>query len=319
MKRHHVVSLALFVALVVTGAAGASGGARTQPKKQYRIAYIAEGLQYPYSAALAKGVQTQGKALGQKIVVFDGRGKAETQANLVQDAIAQKVDAVLISPWDTGLAPRWVKQLHAARIPVAAVHTQVGNASFAGIPEQAFQLIENEVLTGKYAAQLALRAVSGGGKVAIVDGAAGAAAVPERAKLFKSIMAQHGFKTVAEQPGDWVADKGEAACQNMLTAHPDLKLIYAESDDMAVGCANAVRSAGSKAVVIGVGGSKLGITAIKTGKIYGTVCYQPYTEGRQATKLMVNYLNGKKPPKHSMFYATPTITNANLSKCKPEW
>lgn len=319
MKRHHVVSLALFAALVVTGAAAASGATHTQQNKQYRIAYIAEGLQYPYSAALAKGVQDEGKALGQKIIVFDGKGSAETQANLVQDAIAQKVDAVLISPWDTGLAPRWVKQLHAAGIPVAAVHTQVGNKNFLGIKEQAFQLIENEVLTGKYAADLALKSISGGGKVAIVDGAAGAAAVPERAKLFKAMTAKAGYKTVAEQPGDWVADKSEAACQNMLTANPDIKLFYAESDDMAVGCASAVSSAGSKAVVLGVGGSKLGVNAIKSGKVYGTICYQPYTEARQATKLMVNFLNGKKPPEHSMFYATPTITKANLSQCKPEW
>jgi ABC-type sugar transport system substrate-binding protein len=319
MKRRHIVSLAHFAALVVTGAAVASGVTHTQSKKQYRIAYIAEGLQYPYSAALAQGVQDEGKSLGQKIVLFDGKGSAETQANLVQDAIAQKVDAVLISPWDTGLAPRWVKQLHEAKIPVAAVHTQVGNGSFNGIPEQVFQLIENEVLTGKYAAELALKAVSGGGSIAVVEGAAGAAAVPEREQLFKKIMAQHGFKTVAAQPGNWVADKGEAACQNMITANPDLKLIYAESDDMGVGCASAVKSAGSNAVVIGVGGSKLGISAIKSGKIYGTVCYQPYTEARQATKIMVDFLDGKKPPKHSMFYSTPTITKANLGMCKPQW
>lgn len=319
MKRHHILSLTLFAALVVTGASAASGVTHAQQNKRYRIAYIAEGLQYPYSAALAKGVKAEGKALGQKIIVFDGKGSAETQANLVQDAIAQQVDAVLISPWDTGLAPRWIKQLHAAGIPVAAVHTQVGNKNFNGIPQQAFQLIENEVLTGKYAAQLALKTVSGGGKVAIVDGAAGAAAVPERAKLFKQIMAKHGFKTVAEQPGDWVPDKGEAACQNMLTANPDIKLFYAESDDMGVGCANAIASAGSSAKVIGVGGAKTGITAIKAGKLYGTVCYQPYTEARKATKIMVGFLNGHKPAKHSMFYNTPTITKANLSRCKPEW
>jgi ribose transport system substrate-binding protein len=319
VKPHHSLVLALFAALVVTGAALPSTATHRQSKKQYRIAYIAEGLQYPYSAALAKGVQDEGKALGQKILVFDGKGSAETQANLVQDAIAQNVDAVLISPWDTGLAPRWIKQLHAAGIPVAAVHTQVGNQNFNGIPEDEFQLIENEVLTGKYAAQLALKAVSGGGNVAIVDGAAGAAAVPERAKLFKQIMGQHGFKVVAEQPGDWVPDKGQAACQNMLTAHPDIKLFYAESDDMGVGCASAIGSAGSKAIVIGVGGAKTGINAIKSGKLYGTVCYQPYTEARQATKIMVSSLSGTKPPKHSMFYSTPVITKANLSQCKPQW
>jgi ABC-type sugar transport system substrate-binding protein len=71
--------------------------------------------------------------------------------------------------------------------------------------------------------------------------------------------------------------------------------------------------------VIGVGGAKTGITAIKAGKLYGTVCYQPYTEARKATKIMVGFLNGHKPAKHSMFYNTPTITKANLSRCKPEW
>jgi len=40
---------------------------------------------------------------------------------------------------------------------------------------------------------------------------------------------------VASQSGDWTAEKGEAACQNILSAHPDVDLFFNQADDMVVG------------------------------------------------------------------------------------
>jgi ribose transport system substrate-binding protein len=89
---------------------------------------------------------------------------------------------------------------------------------------------------------------------------------------------------------------------------------------MAVGCAAAVKSAGSSAKVIGIGGSAAGIAGIKSGDLYGTVCYKPYDEGGMAVQMMHDALAGKTstPPK-TTFYDTPGVTADNVSSCVPQW
>ena len=70
----------------------------------------------------------------------------------------------------------------------------------------------------------------------------------------------------------------------MLTAHPDIDLFFNQADDMVIGCARAVRSAGSHAKLIGRGGSRLGIKAIKVGDVDGTVCIQPERWGSSRSR-----------------------------------
>ena len=128
------------------------------------------------------------------------------------------------------------------------------------------------------------------------------------------------YRIVASQPGDWTAEKGMAACQNILQSNPDVQLFFNESDDMVVGCARAVRAAGSHAKLIGMGGSKLAIAAIRTGQVDGTVCYKPENLGALAFNALYDDVTGKQK-RHAAFvtYDTPGITKANLSQCVPQW
>ncbi len=76
----------------------------------------------------------------------------------------------------------------------------------------------------------------------------------------------------------------------MLQANPDIQLFYAQSDDMGTGCYEAIEAAGSSAKVIGIGGAKLGIDAVKAGQLLGTVCYKPYTSGEIVMQAVADHL-----------------------------
>ena len=105
--------------------------------------------------------------------------------------------------------------------------------------------------------------------MAIIEGAAGYAEVDQCTEGFEVGMKEAGqtYEIVAAQPGDWTAEKGEAACQNILASNPDVNLSFNQADDMVVGCARAVRAAGSDALLLGFGGSKLAIEAIRDGAV----------------------------------------------------
>ena len=159
-------------------------------------------------------------------------------------------------------------------------------------------------------------------RIAIIEGAPGFPEVLQRAAGFRQALdAAHArYRIVASQPGNWTADDADSACQNILAAHPDVDLFFNEADDMAVGCAHAVRSAGAHARLIGIGGSRLAMVSLEAGKIDGTVCYEPRELGALAFDALYGDVTGRKPL-HAAFitYRTPGITRANASACPAQW
>jgi ABC-type sugar transport system substrate-binding protein len=97
-------------------------------------------------------------------------------------------------------------------------------------------------------------------------------------------------------------------------------LFYALSDDMAAGCGKAVAAVKSKAKVLGNGGAKIGIDGIKSGTIFGDVCFKPVDEGAKAFDTLYDQISGKAPaPKKVLSYNIPSITKANVDQCVPQW
>ncbi|MGY2876573.1 ribose transport system substrate-binding protein [Marmoricola sp. URHA0025 HA25] len=291
--------------------------------KELTIGLANQQMSVTFPAAIAKGAQAEAKKLGVKLVVLDSQGDQAKQASQVQDLIGQKVDGIILVPLSPGPAQAMVDQADAAGIAVGTAHGYVGADRSVDDPYEKLKYVidEDEAGAGATAGKMAVEAVPNGGDVAIITGAAGFVENKTRVDDFeKALTDKGGFKVVANQPGDWTKEGGQSACQNILAAHPKVSLFYAISDDMAVGCAAAAKSAGSSAKIIGVGGSAGGIDAIKAGTVYGTVCYKPYTEGQMAVKAMVDALKGNLSgaPK-TTFYDTPGVTKANVDSCQPQW
>lgn len=304
-------------------ASPASSSSTSSGQQQLTIGLANQQMSVTFPAAIAKGAQDEADKLGVKLIVLDSQGDQAKQANQVQDLIAQQVDGIILVPLSPGPAQAMVDQAVAAGIPVGTAHGYVGadRAASDPYPQLSFIVDEDEIGAGATAGQMALQAVPNGGEVAVITGAAGFAENKLRVQDFeKALTDQGGYSVVANQPGDWTKEGGQSACQNILAAHPKVALFYAISDDMAVGCASAVKSAGSDAKIIGVGGSQGGIDAIKAGTIYGTVCYKPYTEGQMAVQDMYDVLTGKLTgAPQTTFYDTPGVTLSNVDSCTAQW
>lgn len=301
-----------------------SGDEQSSDDLTIGVSYL--GSSFPFPTAVGEGIQAKADELGVDLVEFDAQGDAEKQANDVQDLVAQAPDGVLLLPVDSGVATGLVDQLDGADIPTIAVASQVGDPKERALDDVYPGLValatQQESAAGEKAGELAIKAAPDGGKLAVVEGAAGFAEVEQRWERFLDPAKKAGvdFDVVARQPGDWTAEGAQSACQNMLSGDPDIDVFYAESDDMADGCANAVVASKSDAKVIGVGGSQLGIDGVKAGDIFGTVCYKPKDLGEQAMQAMYDQLTGKKELNRAFLtYDTPAIEQDNVDQCKPQW
>jgi len=274
----------------------------------------------PFPNQIGQGAQKAADEAGVTMVQIDANSDEQKMSAGVQDLISQGVDGILLVPFNPSISGL-VQDAHTAGIPIAATHNFVGTSPDDLDPNLAFALLEDERGSATKAAQMAVQALPNGGKVAIILGAPGYSEDTYRVENFKSALQTAGnFTIVGEQPGNWTAQDGQSACANLLAANPDLSLIYSISDDMAVGCVEAVKAVNSKALIIGVGGEKVGITQIQAGAMYGTVCYKPYDEGYAAMKQLIQVITtGQNPDPRTIYYDTPAITKDNVSQCDPQW
>ena len=296
--------------------------------KEITLGYVAAGMQYPFNVAGAKGFEAAAKAAGVRTVILDAKTSVERQGNAVDDLIAQKVDGIAVLPIDAVVGQSWVDRAAAHNIPFVAVATQIGDPQKHPVkdvyPKLTALVASDEVHAGYNAGQIAatLLPKDRTANIAIVEGAPGYPTVWQTTQGFKEGLDKAGIKyrIVASQPTDWTPEKGESVCQNMLTAHPDIDLFFNQADDMVIGCARAVHAAGSHAKLIGRGGSRLGINAIKVGDVDGTVCIQPGKMGQLAFKALYAAVTNPSAPKAQFIDVdTPQVTKASLAQCVPEW
>jgi ribose transport system substrate-binding protein len=286
------------------------------------------GLSYPFAAAIAKGFQDAAGRAGVRATILDAQGRVQKQANDIDDLIGEKVDGIAVMPLDSVIAQSWVDRATAAGIAVVAVGSQVGDPHVRALkdvyPRLVALITQDEVAAGREAGELAARLLPRDhtANIAIIEGAPGFAEVLQRASGFRDgLEASHvAYRIVASQPGDWTAEKADVTCQNILAGHPDVDLFFNEADDMVIGCAHAARAVGSRAKLIGIGGSKLAIVSIKAGRVDGTVCYKPEELGALAFTTLYDDVTGAKPL-HAGFitYRTPGVTRSDIAQCVGEW
>ncbi|SOE46625.1 monosaccharide ABC transporter substrate-binding protein, CUT2 family [Caballeronia arationis] len=318
-KRFGMAAASVALALV-TGTAVA---------KDITIAIVAANMEYPFNAAEVRGFQTQAKELGIKSIVLDPKGSVEKQGNAVDDLITRKVDGIGSILLDSVVAKTWIDRANENNIPFVSVGVQVGDPEKVPLkdvyPKLTALVTRDDVESGVIAGQMAAKFLPKDrvAQIGIVEGAAGVAAVKQRSQGFEEGLKKAGakYKIVASQPTDWTEVKGETVCQNILTAHPDVDLFFAQYDDLGLGCSRAIRNMGAHAKVVAAdGGSRRGIDAIKAGEMAGSVCSKPETMGRLSAKALYDAITNKSTVKAQLItYKQVGVTKDNLSECVPQF
>lgn len=83
--------------------------------------------------------------------------------------------------------------------------------------------------------------------------------------------------------------------RSLLKQNSDIKAVFAFSDPMAFGVADAVKFCNyRKLLIVGFDGSKQGIDAIKDGRIDASITQCPYDIGKTGLETILKHLNGDK-------------------------
>jgi ribose transport system substrate-binding protein len=273
------------LALSVGGLALAVGVASAAPlvkdcgkDGKYIIGFSQANNAEPYRQHVNDQLTAAAKEVPQfTLQIADGAGNVNTQTSQMDNFITQKVDLILISPFEASPLTPVVARAVKAGIPVIELDRKTvgdpGKDYTAFIGGDNFKIAEE---AGKY---VATKLLPDGGEVAVLEGLPSSTPAVERLNGFKAgVKANDKIQVVAEQAADWVPDKAQTAFAAMLQAHPNIKAVYASNDMMAAGALLAAKGAGMEGKVKvlgtdGLPGPAGGIRAVAEGQWAATFTY----------------------------------------------
>ena len=224
--------------------------------------------------------------------------KPEKEISLIDTYIARGVDAIVISPVSKVASIPALKRASDKGIKIVTYNSTIDDAS---IPVSYLNSAQRDL--GNSTGKLASAFIAGqlGGK-AVIATLGFKALLPEisadRVDGFIEEAKKGGeIRIVAQQDG-WIADKAIQVAGDMITANPDINIIYAANEGGTVGAVQAVRNAGKqgKIFVFGVDGTKQLVSFILDGDnvLQGVTAQQPYVMGKMAIEAAIASVKGEK-------------------------
>lgn len=273
---------------------------------QKSLFYIAEG----------DGIRDEAAKEGYDVKIISANNDSSLQVSQVKDLLIQKPAALIFTSQDSAAGEAGVKAANQASVPVLLIDEKPEN----GDAKFVTYIATDSVKAAHDLAVWMFKQMGGKGEVALLHGVLGSTAEVQRTQGFKEALKQNpNIKLVAEATANWDESKAFKASQNILTAHPNLKAIFGESDAMALGAGRAAKAANRSGMdFVGIDGFPSMWPAIKSGIVTATAAQVPYQMGIMAVKdvAMVLKGDGAKIP-HLQYQDTVLVNKGNLDQEKP--
>lgn len=282
-----------------------------------RLAYLTPGLDLPFWRILAKGIEDEAKSQGGSATAYDSHNSAQTQLQNAQDAIAKRVDGIIISPTDSSTAPSVITAASRAKIPVV-----IADIGTTGGEYVSFIISDNE--KGAYGVGQALaKALKAKGwdkgTVGLVTISLARNNGKARTAGFMKAMNEAGIKQAAlSQMQSYTADETFRFVQDMVTAHQDMRGLFVETDQPSLGAIRALHAARKENDILlaAFDGIPDFVDLIDKGEIVASGMQQPYLMGQRSAQAMFDHFAGKTPPKE-ILVPILVVTKENLKQYEP--
>jgi len=284
MKKSHVVVLLL--------ASGVAGCGTTDPNDSASVqtgptvAYSSVGDPNPWFLAFSAELEKEAKKRGYNFRVTHAQAKIEKQIADVEDIVVQKPDYLILGPIDKEGSAEALRIAKDAGVPVIVVNRDIrGEAGvdyitkiysdFEWIGEKMAEAVHDAFGPEKETIRVVeLHGTPGGGNtIGMSEG-------------FRRKMAEYdNMKLVASQLGDYNRAVAMDSMENIIQSGVEFDAVVCHFDEEAMGAIQALRATGRKMgsdpakgeiIIVGNGGTKDGLRAVKAGHYHKIVSVTPY-------------------------------------------
>ncbi|MGS0897190.1 substrate-binding domain-containing protein [Burkholderia stagnalis] len=277
-------------------------------------AYIAPALDLPFWRVVGEGVSASVKAHGGTVDLMDSHNDAATQLKNAQDAIAQGVAGIVLSPTDSSTAPSVLAlaQQRGVSVSIAGIGTTSGEFNaYVGSEDE-----KGAYAVGKELARVMTERGWQKGGYGIVTISLGRENGKLRTKGFRQAMSEAGIKEVAlNQMQKYTPDETFSFVQDMMTAHPDMHAVFVETDTPTLGAMRAIRIAhrDKDIALVAFDGIPEFIGMLKHGQLLASGMQQPFLMGQKAADFLYDSSAKQKAISIPVLLVTPQNVDSELN------
>ncbi len=261
------------------GVAAAPAGSNAVAGKLVTIGFSAPAADHGWIGAITTNAKAEAKLYPDvKLNSVEGTNDVNEQISAVQSLIDQKVDVLVILPFDGKALTEIARKAMSSGIPVInldrvfetalAYRTWIGGDNY-GMGVSAGNFIAKRLKAAGKSAPVIL-------EIAGIDNLQ---LTQDRSKGFKDALAANGLTLADRQAADFTAAKGQQVAANLLQAHTKIDAVWNHDDDQGIGVEAAIRQAGrdKEFFMVGGAGSRRVMDEIKadSGVVKATVLYSP--------------------------------------------
>lgn len=277
--------------------------------KGYTFGYTCMTMKNPFFIFMEQSIRDKVEANGDRLITMDPAMDVEKQIKQIENLISQGIDAVFLNPVDwEGITPA-LAALKDAGIPIINFDTEVKDMEYIS----AYVGSDNRNAGYVCGADLVKR-FPNVENIAILDSPL-MKSINDRIDGFMDAIEGRGFTIVAQQDAKADFTTSRKITDDILQAHPDIKVIMGGNDPTALGALAACMAAGRMDILIyGVDGSPEAKAKIAEGSQFaGSGAQSPISIGVESVKVAYKVLN-HEPYEKRISVKTFLINSENVNK-----
>lgn len=251
-----------------------------------RVAYSSVGDPNPWFLAFSAELEKEAKKRGFNFRVTHAQAKVEKQIADVEDIVVQKPDYLILGPVETKGSADALRIAKKAGVPVIVVNRDIDGVAgeefvtkiysdFEWIGEKMCELVHDAFPADtKEIRVVELHGTAGGGNT-----------IGMQKGLRKKMADYPNMKIVSSQPGNFDRATAMKAMENIIQSGTEFDAVVGHFDEESIGAIQALKADGKKIgsdttkgeiIIVGNGGTKDGLKAVKAGLYHNIVSVTPY-------------------------------------------
>jgi ABC-type sugar transport system substrate-binding protein len=306
--------LARIIAGPVLAGALCAGAAGPAAAKEVTVCFVTFSLQVPFFQASVKGGQEEAKAKGATLIVQDPQADAQRQVTQMEDCIARQVSAIVVDAVESGAITGAIEDAARQGIKTIAIDAPINHPDvISNIGVSNFTASRE---FGQYLAGYIMAKYNGAARIGVML-ASTKVQLARRDGLIAALKAVPKSSIVATGDGRNILERASNEAEDMLTAHPDINVIYATGDPQLQGALAAAASRPNMKIDF-FGWDDIPAPFVKPleeGRIVGFTTQLPAQQGQLGVRYAIDAVNGKPVPK-TVDSPVEIVTKDNLSSYK---
>jgi ribose transport system substrate-binding protein len=294
-------------------------GACAMAQTKQTVAIIAKDTTSPYWQAVLAGARKAGQDLSVNVVELGAQSESDTngQIDMLEKAVASNPAAIVLAP--AAALGRSIDEA-AKKVKIIGIGSTADTKAITSL------LATDNVNAGRIAAEALAAAITKTygdteGNIVIITSMPGVAALDQRAKGFKEVLAAkyRALDIVANRVADGKPTTVINIMKDIIANTPDLRGVFVSDPIMtqAVGQAVAESKSGDKINVVGVGSDQKLVELLQGDTIAALVVEDPFRMGYDGVKTALAASKGEQVAANVDTGAT-LITKANMRSARSQ-